>query len=98
MLSLHDIAYTNLQKILLSPITSSRTERGSFLMDIARASIKRTVVVLFICFLIALGGISAYQSIGKLEDPAFTIKTAVVSIIYPGSTVYEAEQEAASRM
>ena len=67
-------------------------------MDIARASIKRTVVVLFICFLIALGGISAYQSIGKLEDPAFTIKTAVVSIIYPGSTVYEAEQEAASRM
>ena len=67
-------------------------------MNIARASIKRTVVVLFICFLITLGGISAYYSIGKLEDPAFTIKTAVVSIIYPGSTVYEAEQEAASRM
>ena len=67
-------------------------------MDIARASIKRSIVVLFICFLISLGGISAYFSIGKLEDPAFTIKTAVVSIIYPGSTVYEAELEAASRM
>ncbi len=67
-------------------------------MDIARASIKRTIVVLFICFLIILGGISAYHSIGKLEDPAFTIKTAVVSIMYSGSTVYEAEQEAASRM
>ncbi|MBQ7562153.1 MAG: efflux RND transporter permease subunit [Synergistaceae bacterium] len=67
-------------------------------MDIARASIKRTVVVLFICFLVAVGGVSAYFSIGKLEDPAFTIKTAVVTIIYPGSTVYEAEQEAASRM
>ena len=67
-------------------------------MDIARASIKRSVVVLFICLLIAIGGVSAYFSIGKLEDPAFTIKTAVVSIIYPGSTVYEAEQEAASRM
>ena len=67
-------------------------------MDIARASIKRTTVVLFICLLIAIGGISAYFSIGKLEDPAFTIKTAVVTIIYPGSTVYEAEQEAASRM
>ncbi|MBR1657042.1 MAG: efflux RND transporter permease subunit [Synergistaceae bacterium] len=67
-------------------------------MDIARASIKRSVVVLFICLLITLGGISAYNSIGKLEDPAFTIKTAVVTIIYPGSTVYEAEQEAASRM
>ncbi|MBQ6775611.1 MAG: efflux RND transporter permease subunit [Synergistaceae bacterium] len=67
-------------------------------MDIARASIRRSVVVLFICLLITIGGVSAYFSIGKLEDPAFTIKTAVVSIVYPGSTVYEAEQEAASRM
>ena len=67
-------------------------------MDIARASIKRSVVVLFICLLVTLGGISAYFSIGKLEDPAFTIKTAVVTIVYPGSTVYEAELEAASRM
>ena len=67
-------------------------------MDIARASIKRGTVVLFICVLIALGGVAAYFSIGKLEDPAFTIKTAVVSIVYPGSTAYEAEEEAASRM
>ena len=67
-------------------------------MDIARASIKRSTVVLFICLLIVIGGISAYVSIGKLEDPAFTIKTAVVSIVYPGSTAYEAELEVANRM
>ncbi|MBQ3448328.1 MAG: efflux RND transporter permease subunit, partial [Synergistaceae bacterium] len=67
-------------------------------MDIARASIKRGTVVLFICVMIAIGGVAAYFSIGKLEDPAFTIKTAVVSIAYPGSTAYEAEEEAASRM
>ena len=67
-------------------------------MDIARASIKRSTVLLFICVMIAIGGVSAYFSIGKLEDPAFTIKTAVVSIVYPGSTAYEVEQEAASRM
>ena len=67
-------------------------------MDIARASIKRRLVVLFICAMIALGGVAAYFTIGKLEDPAFTIKTAVVTIIYPGSTTYEVEREAASRM
>ena len=60
-------------------------------MDIARASIKRSTVVLFVCLLIALGGVSAYYSIGKLEDPSFTIKTAVISIVYTGSTAYEAE-------
>ena len=67
-------------------------------MDIARASIKRSTVVLFVCLLIALGGVSAYYSIGKLEDPSFTIKTAVISVIYPGSTAYEVEEEAASRI
>ena len=67
-------------------------------MDIARASIKRRTVVLFLCALMALGGAAAYLGIGKLEDPAFTIKTAVVTVVYPGATALEVEREAASRM
>ncbi len=67
-------------------------------MDIARASIKRRTVVLFLCVLLALAGVTAYFEIGKLEDPAFTIKTAVVTISYSGATAYEVEQEAASRV
>ena len=67
-------------------------------MDIARASIKRFRVVLFICLLTLIGGVMAYFEIGKLEDPAFTIKTAVVSAIYPGASAYEVEQEVTSRI
>ena len=67
-------------------------------MDIARASIRRRAVVLFLCALMALGGAAAYLGIGKLEDPAFTIKTAVVTVVYPGATALEVESEAASRM
>ena len=67
-------------------------------MDIARASIKRLKVVLFLCVLIAIGGITAYFQIGKLEDPSFTIKTAVVSAVYPGASAYEVEKEVTSRI
>ena len=67
-------------------------------MDIARASIKRFRVVLFICLLTLIGGIMAYVEIGKLEDPSFTIKTAVVSAVYPGASAYEVEQEVTSRI
>ena len=67
-------------------------------MDIARASIKRFRVVLFVCVIIALSGVIAYFEIGKLEDPNFTIKTAVISAIYPGSDAYEVEQEVTSRI
>ena len=67
-------------------------------MDIARASIERKIVVLFLCAVTAVAGIMAYFQIGKLEDPAFTIKTAVVTVVYPGASAYEVEQEAASRV
>ena len=67
-------------------------------MDIARASIKRFRVVLFICLLTLVGGVMAYFEIGKLEDPSFTIKTAVISAIYPGANAYEVEQEVTARI
>lgn len=67
-------------------------------MSVARASLRRRTVVLFLCALTAVAGVAAYFQIGKLEDPAFTIKTAVVTIVYPGSTAREAEREATSRV
>lgn len=67
-------------------------------MDIARASIKRFRVVVFLCLLTLVGGVMAYFSIGKLEDPSFTIKTAVVSAIYPGASAYEVETEVTARL
>ncbi|MBQ7216257.1 MAG: efflux RND transporter permease subunit [Synergistaceae bacterium] len=67
-------------------------------MDIARESIKRYRAVLFICLLTLAGGFIAYQEIGKLEDPSFTIKTAVISALYPGASAYEVEQEVTARI
>ena len=67
-------------------------------MDIARESIKRYKVILFICLLTLAGGILAYFQIGKLEDPSFTIKTAVISAVYPGASAYEVEKEVTARI
>ncbi|MBR0150132.1 MAG: efflux RND transporter permease subunit [Synergistaceae bacterium] len=67
-------------------------------MDIARASIKRFRVVIFLCVLTLVGGVMAYFEIGKLEDPSFTIKTAVVSAVYPGASAYEVETEVTARI
>ena len=67
-------------------------------MDIARASIKRFRVVIFLCLMTLIGGVMAYFEIGKLEDPSFTIKTAVVSALYPGASAYEVETEVTARI
>ncbi|GAM66646.1 acriflavin resistance protein [Vibrio sp. JCM 19236] len=43
--------------------------------------------------ILAIGGISAFGNLGRLEDPAFTIKDAMVIATYPGATTLEVEEE-----
>lgn len=47
-------------------------------------AVHHRTVVGFCVFLIILGGLYAYFTMGRLEDPEFTIKTAVVITVYPG--------------
>ena len=62
-------------------------------MNIAELSIHKKVIVLFITFLIIGGGIMAYESMGRLEDPEFTIKVAKVVTFYPGASADEVQRE-----
>ncbi len=43
--------------------------------------------------LLVVGGIMSYASMGRLEDPAFTIKDALVITSYPGASAAEVEEE-----
>jgi multidrug efflux pump subunit AcrB len=41
----------------------------------------------------AIGGLVAYQNMGRLEDPEFTIKEALIITPYPGASAEEVAQE-----
>jgi multidrug efflux pump subunit AcrB len=62
-------------------------------MNIAELSIQKKVIVLFITFLTVGGGILAYENMGRLEDPDFTIKAAKVVTFYPGASAAEVQSE-----
>jgi multidrug efflux pump subunit AcrB len=50
--------------------------------------------VIFVAMLLAVvGGIVAYLNIGRLEDPEFTIKQALIVTPYPGASAEEVAQE-----
>jgi len=50
--------------------------------------------VVFVAMLLSLvGGIVAYLKIGRLEDPEFTIKEALIITPYPGASAEEVAQE-----
>lgn len=50
----------------------------------------RTSIVIFL--LIALSGISTFFSISKNEDPDFTIRTAVITTVFPGASPQRVEE------
>jgi multidrug efflux pump subunit AcrB len=62
-------------------------------MNIARLAIARPIYTWIIVLFCLLGGLWGLNSVGRLEDPAFTIKQAVVVTPYPGATAQEVEQE-----
>lgn len=67
-------------------------------MYISSFSVKNKTSILILSLFIALGGYLSYQKLGRLEDPEFTIKTAVVITRYPGATPYEVENEVTEKV
>ncbi|KFB08562.1 efflux RND transporter permease subunit [Nitratireductor basaltis] len=62
-------------------------------MDIARLSIDRPIYTWILILICLFGGIWGFSTLGRLEDPAFTIKTAVVVTNYPGASAREVAEE-----
>jgi len=56
-------------------------------------SVKNNRVVLVAIAMAIVGGIVAYMNIGRLEDPEFTIKQALIITPYPGASAEEVAQE-----
>jgi multidrug efflux pump subunit AcrB len=62
-------------------------------MNIGEYSIENKVISWLLVVIMVAGGIIAFDRMGKLEDPAFTIKSAKILTPYPGATAQEVQDE-----
>ncbi len=62
-------------------------------MNIARAAIDHPVLTWLVILIGLFGGTWGFFDLGRLEDPAFTIKTALVVTEYPGASAEEVARE-----
>ncbi|MCU7830699.1 MAG: efflux RND transporter permease subunit [Candidatus Thiodiazotropha sp. (ex Myrtea sp. 'scaly one' KF741663)] len=62
-------------------------------MNIGEYSVKTPVISWLLVIIMVGGGIWAFDKMGKLEDPAFTIKSAKIITHYPGATAEEVRDE-----
>ena len=67
-------------------------------MNLTAFAIEKRAISYFTIFLLVVAGIGAFFSLGQLEDPEFTVKTAVVITRYPGASPEEVELEVTDRI
>jgi len=60
-------------------------------MGFATQILNNRFTIVFVTILIMVGSVYSTIDIGKLEDPVFTVKTAVIATFYPGATADEVE-------
>ena len=61
-------------------------------MNIPKYSLDTPKVIYFFLAVLMIGGVMAFESLGKKEDSPFVIKSAVLITRYPGATPQEVEQ------
>lgn len=62
-------------------------------MSITNYTIQNKTVTWMFVLLLIIGGIFSFNSLGRLEDPNFTIKQAMIFYNYPGASAQEVEEE-----
>lgn len=62
-------------------------------MDIAGYFIKNRTTSWIFTLILLIGGVFSFLSLGRLEDPQFTIKQAMIITVYPGASPTQVEEE-----
>lgn len=57
--------------------------------NLTEVSLRHKSLVWYFIVVIALGGIFAFRNLGRMEDPAFTIRQMIVMVAWPGATAEE---------
>ncbi|MGF1753765.1 efflux RND transporter permease subunit [Vibrio makurazakiensis] len=72
---------------------NNKPQTDDEITGVAAYFIRNKVISWMLSLIFLIGGVSAFFGLGRLEDPAFTIKDAMVVTSYPGATPQQVEEE-----
>lgn len=72
---------------------NNKPQTDDEITGVAAYFIRNKVISWMLSLIFLIGGVSAFFGLGRLEDPAFTIKDAMVVTNYPGATPQQVEEE-----
>jgi multidrug efflux pump subunit AcrB len=66
--------------------------------NLSALAVRERAVTLFFIILSVAAGVYAFLSLGRAEDPAFTVRVMMVSAIWPGATTEEMQSQVVDRL
>ncbi|MDM7463580.1 efflux RND transporter permease subunit [Tepidimonas taiwanensis] len=68
------------------------------LPNLSALAVRERAVTLFLLILSILGGLYAFLSLGRAEDPAFTVRVMQVNVAWPGASAEQLQQQVVDRL
>ena len=66
--------------------------------NLTEVSLKNKALVWYFIIMIALAGIFSYLRLGRMEDPAYTVRQMVVTVAWPGATAKQMEEQVTDKI
>src|SRR4029077_4052963 len=82
---------------------SERRHRGFWIgaenmmsrLNLSAWAVAHPALMLFLIVMLGAAGLFSYRSLGRAEDPSFTIKVVIVTGMWPGATAAEMQTQVA---
>ena len=66
--------------------------------NLTELSLRHRALVWYFIIVFTIGGVFAYNALGRMEDPAFTIRQMVVTAVWPGATAEEMQEQVTDKL
>ena len=66
--------------------------------NLTELSLRHRALVWYFIIVFTIGGVFAYNALGRMEDPAFTIRQMVVTAAWPGATAEEMQEQVTDKL
>ena len=66
--------------------------------NLTELSLRHRALIWYFIIVFTIGGIVSYNALGRMEDPAFTIRQMVVTAAWPGATAEEMQEQVTDKL
>lgn len=66
--------------------------------NLSELALKNKVLVWYFIILVAIAGVFSYMKLGRMEDPAYTVRQMVITVAWPGATATQMQEQVTDKL